>query len=504
MIQSDLTADRFAVYEGFRLADYRAVAVPYYVLYVQGILLERRALPPTTEFIFRAIESGITQVSDICKLLGLGLAFTTKLIGELEDDCYIQGRADGGLELCVRGKDLLDACYELIPEEQEVPILWNPIQRVPAKFVEELVREADVKREGVMLIQAHPMRPPNVNEISIHHVQAVWKQRFVDGQESKKEIIRLRNVVKRVLRFRPSVALVYVADKGADTRVKFAFDGVIDEEFSSAFASQNGPKRHGISEEFSKKTVAPALKQRLATISNSGTATSEYLQLIARRSALRIGVLGLEHRLIEEKSEFLLKKLAEKKSELDALEGSIQAAPVRQLFPFEIAQVLGKAIDAVRKELVITTTLPIALRCGGELIQRMHGACNRGIKIKIFISDRKTAVAGGQSLGGGALHELNRVAEKTSNLSVKFLAERTRAFFEILQDREFLAVSNEPPLGVRDIRITFRPFVGVAVSNATDISRYIEAFLNEENMKSVEFPASYFRRKTPPVGKSSP
>ena len=229
------------------------------------------------------------------------------------------------------------------------------------------------------------------------------------------------------------------------------------------------------------------MRQRLSANSGGPAGSSEYLKAISRRSVLRLAVAGLERRLAEENSDENARRLEEKKVDLLATESQINNAAVRQLFPSEVPQLVESALANATKEIVIATTVPVPMRCDMDLIQAIRRALDRKVSISIYITGRIEDYQAQLSTGRRSpISELNKLATKAPGLSVRFLAEKKRAFYEILQDRNVLAVSNEPPMGVRDMGAGFRPFTGMVVSDRRDIESYWAAHLDPQCLSFVD------------------
>src|SRR5262245_34287247 len=115
MLDADRIAEQHQTLEGYTLADYRAVAIPYYVVYVDAVILERQPLAAVTEFLLRAIRAGLTNIEDIRQFLGVETSFFERLIQELCDGAYVRKTSDKGLEILARGDYVLGNCYEAVP-----------------------------------------------------------------------------------------------------------------------------------------------------------------------------------------------------------------------------------------------------------------------------------------------------------------------------------------------------------------------------------------------------
>jgi hypothetical protein len=476
--EADQIAEHYSEYEGYKLADYRSVALPYYVIYANAVVVERRPLPPTTEYLFRAIQHGLDRSPDLSGFLGVSSRYLNRLIGKLVDERYLMQFQDESLRLGPRAEEVLSTLFEEAPGEQEISFLWDLLQKRPAGYVETLIRFSEVDRDGDVPIRAFPMRAPTVDEIPIHFVQQALALRGRNRGPQSAEVIRLREITKRLLRYQPALALIFVAEKSRDLRVKFAIDGRIDDDLSMAFAQQGGIERMGIAGEFSSKTGLFSLQKRVKDVAGAQGAKNGYGALLTRRSVLRWNIRGIEARIREEASVDLERTLAERLGELEAIELKLRQLPIRDLYPFEMMQIVKDALTRGKRRVLITTTLPSSRKLSTNVIDLICSAAKRNVRVSIYISGKPLNESAKIDNRNTALSELNKLATETKNVEVNFLDEGKRNFFEVVCDEEMLAVANDPPFGDRDREKPFRPFHGILLSKSDDVVSYVRSHID--------------------------
>jgi hypothetical protein len=134
---------------------------------------------------------------------------------------------------------------------------------------------------------------------------------------------------------------------------------------------------------------------------------------------------------------------------------------------------LLEALERAKTSLLITTTNPGNGKVDGEILQRFRACLERGVNIKILISDR----LGDNNAILAAFDRIN----SSKRLSVEFLQNTERSVFEITWDSSNLLVSNEPPLGDRRLPIMPREFAGFYVTDHGAVKRYSEDYLAFQN-----------------------
>jgi len=281
-----------------------------------------------------------------------------------------------------------------------------------------------------------------------------------------------------MLRYQPAVALVYVSEKGKDLRVKFAIDGRIDDEISRAFAQQGGVERMGIAGEFSTKAGLFSLQKRIKDLSGPQRDNDGYGALLTRRSILRWNIRGIETRLKEGASPELDRALAEKLDELDAINKKLGLLPIRDLYPFEMSQLVRDALTRGKQRVIFTTTLPSPRKMGKDVLDLLRNAAKRGVHVSIFISGKPASETSSGKARNTVSSELDKIAADFANARISFLEELKRNVFEVVCDDELLAVTNDPPFGDREREKSFRPFYGVLLSQRDDVVSYVNSHLN--------------------------
>jgi hypothetical protein len=79
---------RFERRAGFKLIDYARVALPLYRLTVDAVTMSHREIPPTKEFVMRAVGVGIVTETEIAAFLGLDSATVGAVLLQLREDRY--------------------------------------------------------------------------------------------------------------------------------------------------------------------------------------------------------------------------------------------------------------------------------------------------------------------------------------------------------------------------------------------------------------------------------
>jgi len=216
--------------------------------------------------------------------------------------------------------------------------------------------------------------------------------------------------------------------------------------------------------------------------------------LLKAKSTLQLGISALER----QDSAAAATKLDSKKAELVAVLQQLEQIPLRSLLPFEASQLVDNALQKAKREILITTTLPVASRLTPLRLLFLEQALKRGVRVRILISDRPVEEEWPES-PGMLLRKLNDMATHYANLDVSFLKDTDRVAFEVRTDDVMLGVSNEPPLGLRSREPLARAFCGYQLSGKKPVSAYAENYLSEQALSvigKVKIPAPAQKKKS--------
>lgn len=157
--------------------------------------------------------------------------------------------------------------------------------------------------------------------------------------------------------------------------------------------------------------------------------------------------------------------------------------PVRALLPFEMPQLVDIALQKAKRDIIITTTLPVEGRLTSLRQLLLEHALRRNVNVRILISDRPTEDEFSRQEGPiFMLRKLNELMTKYVNLDVSFLKDTNRVVFEVKMDDVMLGVSNEPALGLRDREPLARAFSGYQLSGAKSVQAYARNHLTAHTL----------------------
>lgn len=484
MIDFDAVAEQYQTVDGMPLIDYLPIGLPIYLLLLDSLVAEKRNLMPVEEFILKAVLAGVRSTADVVGLLGLGPEYGARVVNSLSDDEYLSQTPQ--LALRPKGFAVLSEAGERRIDEKVVRLAWNPLTQVVVKTrLTTLEPGQALALERMVRLAPPSTRLPALVDLPLD----LPGNQLRDGEQ----VIRYLSLLRRTLRYVPAVLLLYARGKGAEPLARAAIDGVIDHASSDAIAKYELLPRLGVDSLFNRRSGAVAVDQRikpLGVLPGNGSLAD----LLKTKSTLQLGISALER----QDSAAAATKLDAKKAELAAVMQQLEQIPVRALLPFEVTQLVDHALQKAKREILITTTLPVASRLTPTRLLLLGQALKRGVKVRILVSDRPTDDEWPKG-PGMLLRKLNEMATLHANLDVSFLKDTERVVFEVRTDDATLGVSNEPPLGLRSREPLARAFCGYQLSGSKPVLAYANNYLSAQALSvvgKIKIPAPAQRKRT--------
>lgn len=485
MIDFDAVAEQHQTMDGMPLIDYLPIGLPIYLLSLDSLVAEKRNLMPVEEFILKAILAGVRSTADVVGLLGLGAEYGAKVVSSLSDDEYLSEMPH--LALRPKGVAVLSEAGESRIDEKVVSLAWNLLTQAVVKTrLTTLEPGQALAHERIVRLTPPSTRLPNLVDLPLEQPPG---NQLRDGEQ----VIRYLSVLRRTLRYVPAVLLLYARGKGGEPLVRVAIDGVIDNPSSDAIAKHELLPRLGVDSLFNRRSGAVAVDQRikpLGILPGNGSLAD----LLRIKSTLQLGISALER----QDSVAAAAKLDKKRTELATVLQQLEQIPVRSLLPFEAPQLVDYALQKAKREILITTTLPVASRLTPMRLLFLEQALKRGVRVRILISDRPAEDEWPES-PGILLRKLNDMATHYATLDVSFLKDTDRVVFEVRTDDATLGVSNEPPLGLRSREPLARAFSGYQLSGSKSVLAYANNHLSAQALNvigKIKIPAPAQKKRT--------
>lgn len=146
-------------------------AIPYFLIRLTAVCIERRELGVVREFALRALAVGLEASSDLAGFLGIDQQEMDLELDAMQSDMFIGKLASGGYRLLEKGKLAISRSGLPRVVEREAACYVNGITR----RIEQAVGELSPKRRlpgRTLILPAVPSRPSNVNELDLAGVRS--------------------------------------------------------------------------------------------------------------------------------------------------------------------------------------------------------------------------------------------------------------------------------------------------------------------------------------------
>lgn len=146
-------------------------AIPYFLVRLTAICIERRELGVVREFALRALAAGLEASSDLAGFLGIDQQEMDLELAAMQADLFIGKLASGGFYLLEKGKLAISQSGLPRVAEREAACYVNGVTR----RIEHAVGELRPKRklpDGTLILPAVPARPPHVDELDLAGVRS--------------------------------------------------------------------------------------------------------------------------------------------------------------------------------------------------------------------------------------------------------------------------------------------------------------------------------------------
>ncbi len=282
---------------GYELSTFRDAGLPVYVLTLRILVLERKALGPIDEAVLRAVKAGLSAPEHIVAFLGLPASVITPVLAGLNTNELINySRAfaseSAKVTLSAKGTSALAEACSVRPQERIVRVSIDALtKKLLVVAPEQLYRAREMKDFGYFEVPNCNSKRLEVGDIPLDDFDRVLQR--TRGSEDKGELLAIRRIERRELRYLKCVTLFYRSlSEREDIEVAFWRDDGPSLEHENCFRNLGGPELIGskvlansepVTPEATFPTTTPSSTQlpQNATESNVSPAGNEPPQAVA-------------------------------------------------------------------------------------------------------------------------------------------------------------------------------------------------------------------------------
>lgn len=461
-------AQRYQYRTGYRLADYAEVGLPVYLLTVRALTLAHKKISPIEEFVLKAVDAGLENVSDVSNFLGLQERIINGTLADLALSESVNLFAAAGshkqsLMLTKKGRKALELAETVEPEERTFQIYFDGIIRDVAWYGNvPLMKYRELSDEGLLEIPSTHQRRPQIEDLRIQDIQKIVRSR-ASVADYKRDLLTIRSIDRCERMFLRAVALVYRSEVGREIQLGFAIDGKLAAEHEKAFARGGGPQKLKLHEQLMQRSadVEEALAIQKAATAVPAREVAE--QLEKNRTSAQQKIVTLQEQLqrveedgdrraVEERISYAEQEARQSQTDLDRI-------GVRFLYVHEHPAFLQDALENSTDRLLINSPWITRAVVNAEFIRKLQRLLQKGVKVYISwgLGDESE-----EKTDKGALNAIQRLMQNHANLWLSRFGD-THAKV-LLSDRRFVVVTSFNWLSFRgDPNRTFRDEQGTLV-----------------------------------------
>jgi hypothetical protein len=461
---------------GYELISYGEVGLPYFELRLRAQILERKELDPFAEFVARCLSVGISDATDVQRLLGLDNRVLEATVVDLivKEQVALGDGESRELRLTSRGQQVVADAEEIRPMAAHLMVNFDGLlQEVVAPFGDYL-QPRQLKEYGIREIPLPSKLQPELHRLDVRDVERVVRQVGM-GRDQLRDILALKSM-RRFRVFRPAVALVYRSETSPDTQVALALDGQLSERHSLAFAEAGLPRKLGIgdNDQRAEERIAPVVGREVAKILGNSERNERMREIKRAMRAVPAQAPAGEEAPREPGNAEELRSRAERAQEI------FEGTEIKAIDTFEHPDYLRDALANSRKRLIIVSPWLRSEVMDHKFMSQLENLLHRGVDVHIgwgISKDEREEPNADRRV----LRKLHELSGRYQRLDVQRLGN-THAKVLISDDR-YVIVTSFNWLSFRgDPKRTFRDERGTLVSKPeyvqTQSNEWLERFVS--------------------------
>lgn len=343
-------------------------AVPFFLVRLTTICVERRELGVFREFILRGIQTGLNSLQDVAGFLGVQCADVQVELEELSKELFLSINAQSQeITLMEKGLQAISAVGLTYPSIREAACVVNGITRRMDLSSEEMLPRRKIAAETLVL-PAIPARAPRADELELSGV----KSAILSSRSAARRVVEVSRV-GRVLR----TSILYVVGhlflrRGAHTMPIVSVNGSVNTELALHVGAHPALQSVKTAVGRHEQSVKRALYQRRAALRSIGFPQAQ--QVLTALASLVTFADSTDASKSLAQQDFL------------AASSSVLKAPHWIGLP-EAQMLLMRAFCSVQTTLVIFMPPDTKSLFDLNAIDALQIVADRGVKVKIHVAE---------------------------------------------------------------------------------------------------------------------
>lgn len=368
-----------------------STGIPFFLVRLTTICVERRELGVFREFILRAIQTGLTTLQDISGFLGVRNEDVQVEIEELSKELFVSLNAHK-ISLMEKGLQAISLTGLTCPSIREAACVVNGITRRIDLNSDEMLPRRKIGGDTLVL-PSIPARAPRADELDLNGV----KSAILSSRSAVQRVVEVARI-GRVLRTNNLYVVGHLfLRRGAHTMPIVCVNGSVDTELALHIGAHPALQSVKAAVSRHEQAVKRALYQRRAALRSIGN--PEARNVLAALASLVLFADSTEASKVRAQQEFM-----------DA--SSLVMKDAHWIGLPEAQMLLMRALTSVRSTLVIVLPLDTKTLLDLDVIEALQMVADRGVKVEIYaaLEDERffpTRASARQKLRGVSFVPLN-------------------------------------------------------------------------------------------------
>jgi hypothetical protein len=357
----EVAREHAGAHPGYTLVSYGEVGIPFFELKLQAQVLEHKQIDPFSEFVLRSVSSGVTQMDEMGRLLGLEARVLETTLVTLITKNLLQGAENlEDVQMTEMGEETLAELVEIVPESAQLRVVFDPVLRNVIEPYGDFLQPRELRDKGIKEIGIPARLMPELHHLDVREVERVIRD-MGGGREQTRNVLALRSR-RRFRVFRTAIALLFRAEGTSDVLIDVAFDGRVSE-----------------------------------------------------RHTLQLAELGLREKLGADRvgADRFVERRARLQRETEAAADGLKAVEC-----YEHPRYLDEALRDARERLIVTSPGLRSAVLDEEFVEKLDDCLVRGVSVQIGWTDRPNDRPG-PNADNSAVQALDRLSRSHPNLDVR-------------------------------------------------------------------------------------
>lgn len=220
-----------------KLVKYYEAAIPQYHMEVVFTMLKEKSLSVLQEFILKFIDSGIKDIQEIKRFLGINETVINSAIAFLQrEEMVVVDIFNSKLRMTDKGENILKVASMIVPEEIEYPMYMDGLLGNVYFDTKKLFTKNEVKRFDLTAI-VPDKDVPTISDLNYEDVKSAmnaFKRNYVNEKNKLNgNLQEITKIEKIYIEYKKVFVLIFKNDKTEEIELQVYVDTIRNDDYST-------------------------------------------------------------------------------------------------------------------------------------------------------------------------------------------------------------------------------------------------------------------------------